>query len=80
MCGGELPWEDEEDTNNILQQRQEIDTKELCKGLPPVFEHILQHAEMMAYTQQPEYKIWKQKPLHCRSKLGLLGDSLRWEG
>ncbi|KAG8988995.1 hypothetical protein FRB94_001791 [Tulasnella sp. JGI-2019a] len=76
---GELPWEDEVDTDDILLQKWAIDTDEICKGLPPVFGRILWHAQMMVYTQQLEYEIWKQGFWCCRSRLGFPEGGLIWE-
>ena len=60
---GKLPWQGievknkEERYKRILSKKIEINSKELCEGLPCEFETIIEYVRNLDYLEQPDYEM-----------------------
>lgn len=52
---GFLPWEGLRRSQDILQAKQQIPARELCKGLPVEFQTFLEYSRSLPFNAKPEY-------------------------
>jgi len=81
---GKLPWADveslrqEEKSHKILQQKESIPVRELCRGLPPPIEHLLTTARGLAFTARPDYWGLGTRFSTVRKQMGLQHHQFTW--
>lgn len=52
---------DEKAHDRIKRQKRTTTPDELCRGLPEEFEQFLRYCRRLAFTDQPDYGLWKDK-------------------
>jgi casein kinase 1 len=54
---GDLPWKLGKGRDNIQEQKQQTSPEQLCKGLPSVFQYIVQYSKALEFVTRPDYAI-----------------------
>lgn len=81
---GKLPWANveslsqEEKSRKILQQKESIPVRELCRGLPPPIEHLLASARGLTFTARPDYWDLGTRFSTVRKQMGLQHHQFTW--
>ena len=59
MKGGQLPWNNTDDMNELESIKMNISIDELCEGLPEEIKLFIKYAKEMDFYQEPDYKYLK---------------------
>jgi serine/threonine protein kinase len=79
---GSLPWQglDFEGRDQIVENKQQNPTHELCKGLPQEFHTFLEYARSLSFNDKPNYDYLRRLFNDALSHAGIEGDiAFDWE-